>query len=235
MASSNTPEGIRFLAELKARERARKAFATIDNDQVMRRALVHRTRPSRGNYQPGEWVMLWCRRGQADGFWRGPARVIVQEGNAVVWANWGTRLYRVAPEHVRPVSAMEERNLDRNQLGTPSTNLQGGTQYVDLVGNQNNQETSRSASASAQVIPSDPLAEIPRNPRPTTVVYPLALIHNSQMVNLQRMSPKAWIQFETLLLRWIPQCHDWMMIVMVCMSRKFPVFTPHLIKVGVLK
>ena len=43
-ASNTTPDGLRFRAELAVRERARKAFAETDNSQVIRRALVQRSR-----------------------------------------------------------------------------------------------------------------------------------------------------------------------------------------------
>ena len=103
-----TAEGLRFRAELACRERARRAFAAVDNDQTLRRALQSRSRPSRGQYGAGEWVMMWKRRGEAEGFWEGPMQVIIQESNKVVWLTRGTKLYRVAPEHVRPISAVEE-------------------------------------------------------------------------------------------------------------------------------
>lgn len=35
-------------------------------------------------------------------------QVISQEGSSVVWVSMGTKLYRVAPEHVRTLSAVEE-------------------------------------------------------------------------------------------------------------------------------
>ena len=47
------------------RESARKAFAAVDNDQTLRRALVHRSRPTRGFYEKGEWVMMWKKKGEA--------------------------------------------------------------------------------------------------------------------------------------------------------------------------
>ena len=48
-ALEDTPEGIRFRQELEIREHARKAFAQVDNIQVLRRAWVHQSRPARGN------------------------------------------------------------------------------------------------------------------------------------------------------------------------------------------
>eukprot|EP00435_Cladocopium_sp_Y103_P044365 s2174_g12.t1 len=108
VALQDLPEGQRFRDELAARERARKAFATVDNDQALRRALVSRSRPHRGQYSRGEWVMRWSKKGEADGVWSGPLQVIIQEGHNVVWVTQGNKLYRVAPEHLRPLSAVEE-------------------------------------------------------------------------------------------------------------------------------
>ena len=107
-ALQNIPEGQRFREELAARERARKAFALVDNDQALRRALVGRSRPNRGHYVRGEWVMRWFKKGEADGNWIGPLQVIIQEDHRVVWLTQGNKLYRVAPEHIRPLSAVEE-------------------------------------------------------------------------------------------------------------------------------
>ena len=63
LALADTPEGIRFRKELSIREQARQAFVQVDNQQSMRRALVQRTRPRREEYQKGDWVMVWRKRG----------------------------------------------------------------------------------------------------------------------------------------------------------------------------
>ena len=125
-------------------ERVRKAFLEADNDQTLRRALIHRRHPSRGMYQQGEWVMIWKKSGEADGNWHGPMQVITQEGSQVVWVSMGTKLFRVAPEHVRSLSAVEEwkhQNKDDTSRLTRSSNSivprHGGTQYHDLTEGQN--------------------------------------------------------------------------------------------------
>ncbi|MCG8490892.1 MAG: hypothetical protein MI743_04695, partial [Sneathiellales bacterium] len=105
-ALSPSADGIRFREELACRERARRAYVSIDNDQVLRRAITGRSRPIRGQYNPGDWVMLWKRRGEAEGQWEGPMQVVIQETSRVVWVTKGTKLYRAAPEHVRPLSAV---------------------------------------------------------------------------------------------------------------------------------
>ena len=118
LAVSERPEGQRFRDELALRERARKAFVEVDNCQVMRRAMLQRSRPHRGSYNHGDHVMMWKRRGEANGSWVGPMRVVVQEGHSVVWVTWGHKLYRVAPEHLRPLSAVEEHRMTQSSSPT---------------------------------------------------------------------------------------------------------------------
>ena len=130
LATSETPEGIRFRNELAVRERARQAFCKVDNTQSLRRAQLQRSRPSRGQYFPGEWIMIWRK----EGHWLVPLKVIIQEDKKVLWASMGNRLFRASPEQVRSLSAMEEAklsseekpNLDDSQI------LKGMNQYIDL-------------------------------------------------------------------------------------------------------
>ncbi len=136
IALQNLPDGIRFREELAIRERARRAFALVDNSQVLRRAIVSRSRPNRGPFEKGEWVMIWKKRGEAEGQWSGPMQVLAQEGKSVVWVTMGQKLYRVAPEHVRYLSAVEEwKNPINNQdIGNRSVMPpHGGTQFHNLV------------------------------------------------------------------------------------------------------
>ena len=153
VALSQQPEGVRFRENLACRERARKAFAQIDNDQVLRRAMISRSRPNRGTYEKGEWVMIWKKKGEAEGNWIGPTQVLTQESDKVVWVSHGTKLFRIAPEHVRYLSASEEwtqRAETRHvEQGIPPQNvIQGGVQYHDLT-------------SSAQVNPSNSLGASP--------------------------------------------------------------------------
>ena len=103
-ALSNLPDGARFRQDLATREAARKAFAEIDNDQTLRRAIVHRSRPHRGFYDRGDWVMMWKKKGEAEGNWIGPMQVIIQEGQNVIWVTRHHKLYRVPPEYQKPFS-----------------------------------------------------------------------------------------------------------------------------------
>ena len=104
LASSECAEGIRFRAELAVRESARKAFVQVDNDQACRRAILQRTRPNRGKYNTGDWIMMWRENKR----WFGPMRVIQQDADHCIWAVFGSRMYRASPEQVRSLSAVEE-------------------------------------------------------------------------------------------------------------------------------
>ena len=141
-ALNPSAEGIGFRAELACRERARRAFVSIDNDQVLRRALTSRRCPNRGQFLPGDWIMLWKRKGEAEGSWEGPMQVIIQEANRVIWVPKGTKLYRAAPEHVRPLSAVEEWNkgLSSSECRDETSTVipqHGGTQVHNLQNTSN--------------------------------------------------------------------------------------------------
>ena len=138
LAVSDQAEGVRFRSELALQELARKAFCQIDNDQACRRALNHRSRPNRGNYEKGEWIMVWRKRGEATGNWQGPMQVIIQEGKHVIWATMGNKLFRAAPENVRPLSAVEEISKVRPEATSQNPDMSirprhGGAQLVDLT------------------------------------------------------------------------------------------------------
>ena len=106
IANAEGSQGVRFRELLAKRETARKAFHAADNDMSLRRAALRRDRPSRGAYEPGEWVMIW-KVHLNQGSWIGPAKVVIQEGATTVFCNNSGTLVRAAPEHVRPVSAVE--------------------------------------------------------------------------------------------------------------------------------
>jgi hypothetical protein len=178
-ALEESPDGIRFREELALRERARKAFASVDNHQVLRRAMVHRSRPSRGNYSKGEWVMVWKKRGEADGQWHGPLQVVIQESPHVIWVTGSGKLYRVAPEHVRPLSAMEETTHQQTLASgqSPESILpsiipsHGGVQYHNLINNStpNNQRNPTSNNAHNNMINQLPDVQVPEESPATEI------------------------------------------------------------------
>ena len=156
VAISNLPDGARFRQDLATREAARKAFAEVDNDQSLRRAIVQRSRPNRGFYEKGDWVMIWKKKGEADGQWIGPMHVIIQESHHVIWVTRQNKLYRVAPEHVRSLTAFEEF-----QNGTSITPQEvqsirpshGGTQMLDFT---RQSDTSSQNQPTTELFPNDP-------------------------------------------------------------------------------
>lgn len=137
MALRPHAEGLRFRAELECRERARRASAAVDNDQTLCRALNSHSRPTCGQYSAPEWVMLWKRRGEAADPWEGSMQVIVQESDMVIWVTKGSKLYRAAPEHVIPLSAVEEWSQQMqstsNSMPTQVIPQHGGVQYHNVT------------------------------------------------------------------------------------------------------
>ena len=79
LAASDEPESEAFRRNLETRTIARKAFLITDNDNAIRRALLRRSCPMRGPYEPGQLVMYWIKKHRASrqesGRWHGPARV----------------------------------------------------------------------------------------------------------------------------------------------------------------
>ncbi|CAL1139313.1 unnamed protein product [Cladocopium goreaui] len=114
-ACEETSEGLRFREMLARRETARRAFHSADNDMSLRRAALRRERPHRGSYEAGEWVMVW-KVVSNQGSWYGPAKVIQQDGSNAVFCNNMGSILKAAPEHVRPVSAVEARLIPLDQI-----------------------------------------------------------------------------------------------------------------------
>jgi hypothetical protein len=117
MSSSN------FKQMLKLREIARQAFHTADNSSSLRRAMLRRSCPSRGQFAPGQWVMIWRTQGPNRKGWIGPQRTIIQESNHTVWTSQSGRLFRSAPENVR-LALPEEGHPESSELPEDLTMLQ---------------------------------------------------------------------------------------------------------------
>jgi len=61
---------------------------------------------------PGEWVMTWKQgKGAQPGHWLGPMKVVVHENAQTIWTTLACKLHQFAPEHVRPVTANEAREI----------------------------------------------------------------------------------------------------------------------------
>ena len=97
-------------------------------------------------YEPGQKVMVW-RAGKGTkskpnwgGRWMGPAVILVHQRNAegptkIVWCSLGGKLYRVAPEHLRPATEREGVVFDMTHpaMGDdPMSMLQRG-EFTDLT------------------------------------------------------------------------------------------------------
>ena len=112
LADSETSQGIQFRKQLACRESARRAFHQADNDSALRRAILRRSRPGQMAYKLGEWVMVWRQgRGTLPGYWSGPQKVVVHENAQTIWTTMTSKLFRSAPEHVRPVTASEATQI----------------------------------------------------------------------------------------------------------------------------
>lgn len=140
LADAENANGIQFREQLSLRERARQAFWGADNDASLRRAILRRSRPQRKEYQTGDWVMVW-RNQPMPGQWLGPSRVVTQENEHTIWVTMAGKLYRVAPENVRDVSALETHrhslhksaNMDNIIQGIMPGTQRGTTQFRDLT------------------------------------------------------------------------------------------------------
>jgi len=115
---------LEFQQMLKLRETARKAFHSVDNSTALRRAMLSRACPHRGQYMQGQWVMIW-RAGQnaSGGKWHGPQRVVIQDGSHTVWTTQGGKLFRSAPEHIR-LALPEEGQGESCEMPSDLTELQ---------------------------------------------------------------------------------------------------------------
>ena len=104
-------DSIRFKESLDRRTQARQAFILAENSDAIRRALLRRSCPVRGPYQPGQLVLYWVKRQKPNrsesGRWCGPAKVVLQEGSSIIWVSHADRLLRCAPENIRPASLRE--------------------------------------------------------------------------------------------------------------------------------
>ncbi len=148
LADSETAQGISFRKQLAFRESARKAFFSADNDIAIRKSFLRRSHPLQKQYSPGEWVMVWREgKGAYQGYWQGPMRIVVQESAQVIWTTMASKLFRTAPEMVRPVTAMEARDIllrpgeasvSKIAQQLEGIRNQGVTQVMDLPHNNSN-------------------------------------------------------------------------------------------------
>ena len=82
-----------FRGTLQLREAARRAYHAADNSSALRKAILARSRPSRGHYVPNTWIMIWRTRSINKPGWMGPQKVILQDSNHTVWSTQCGKLY----------------------------------------------------------------------------------------------------------------------------------------------
>ena len=102
------PEG-RFRRIAEMRHKCPMAAIETETNAKIRKSLIGRSRPMRGNYVPGDLV-CHSRAGngvhQAQGHWLGPARVIGIEGGNV-WVSHRATAIKCAKEQLRMASPAE--------------------------------------------------------------------------------------------------------------------------------
>ena len=102
------PEG-RFGKIAQMRHKCRMAAIETEANAKIRKSLIGRSRPMRGNYVHGDLVYYW-RAGnsvhEAQGHWLGPARVFGVEGGNV-WVSHRATAIKCATEQLRMASPAE--------------------------------------------------------------------------------------------------------------------------------
>ena len=115
LAMGESPESDQFREALELRTAARKAFVETDNSATLRRVLLRRSRPIRSDFEVGDLVLYWKRKGgnmrRERGKWFGPARVVMVEGKRIVWLVHATKLVRASPEQLRAASMREWKEI----------------------------------------------------------------------------------------------------------------------------
>ena len=109
-----------FLASVKLREEAARAFIEEHSRDVWRRALASRNRPMRGPYVQGQMVYFFRKRARGllstrHGVWYGPGKVIGVESSSnsitprIVWVAHNGFIYKCSPEGLRPSTEDEKQ------------------------------------------------------------------------------------------------------------------------------
>ena len=122
-----------FKETLDMREPARKAFMHMDNSNSLRRVMLRRSCPVRSDFEVGDLVFYWKRKGgnmrRERGQWFGPARVVLVEGHA-------HRLVRASPQQLRAASMREWKGIkDKEEFKIPPkewTRRIGHQDFFDL-------------------------------------------------------------------------------------------------------
>ena len=170
LALGSDQDSERFRRHLDQRSLARRAFLLTDNDQALRRALYRKSRPTRGPFLPNQLVMYWTKRSKSSrhecGRWHGPAKVVMQESNSGVWISHMDRLFRCAPESLRPASLREWNSSSGNPVFVPQQSSFEPTELPSPVGPMENQNALEPPGYEyAPTTPGDPANEMPVSPQ----------------------------------------------------------------------
>lgn len=127
-----------YVKRQEIRKAAQKAYIEAHEEDRVRRAVNHQTRPTRGPYAPGDLVYfwrMWPREKKA--CWHGPGTVIgYHDGNSKIWVAKGTKMYKCSPEQLKRVSQEQEsliRMLPEDLLSVRKLmHERGSGNYIDL-------------------------------------------------------------------------------------------------------
>ena len=122
----------------KIREAARKSYLEAHEEDRIKKANNHRTRPMRGPFEPGQLVYFW-RLWPKDkkACWHGPGTVIgTHDGHSKVWVASGMKMYKCSPEQLKHVTPEQEamiRLLPEDML-VMKRNVQGrgSGNFIDI-------------------------------------------------------------------------------------------------------
>ena len=127
----------KFKEALDLRESARRAFISLDNSNSLRRIMLRRSRPVRENFEVGDLVLYWKRKGgnmrRERGQWFGPARVALVESRKVIWLVHAHRLVRASPQQLRAASLREWKMIkDTEEFRVPAPDWARRIGHQDL-------------------------------------------------------------------------------------------------------
>ena len=122
------------------RQAAHRAYITIDEDDKVRRAVEHRSRPQRGPFQFGDYVYYWRKypRDGSEGRWHGPGVIIGKHGDSRFWVAVGTKVLKCAPEQLRRTTEEQEAaiRMVTQDMVVKKRGSQGSQVYVDISGEE---------------------------------------------------------------------------------------------------
>ena len=149
--SAATMQG-RHLDDMQRREAGATAFLKANVSNAIRSSLLARSRPTRREYEVGEWAFYWRVLKDESKLekvhWHGPGLVSLKEPKAneenvvrdhVYWLVHGSAILRCTPELMRPEFPQErdQRELEQNGQQTARdllSGVRGPVNFYDLSG-----------------------------------------------------------------------------------------------------